>query len=135
VKETGRVLAVSGTTVTLAPDASSACFGCMNRECRQKRGILVAENKTGFPLSAGQQVETEYPLKTALAQGLPLLALPFLAFAAAYLASGLLVPVPGEGVRAAIGAAGLFAAGTALFLYRSRNPHKSRPQVIKIIGP
>lgn len=133
MKETGRVLAAAGDSVTLEMDASAACFGCMNRECRQKQGIITAENKTGLSLPVGRRVETEYPLKTALAEGLPLLILPFLACAAAYLVSGLLAPALDEGARAAIGAGGLFAAGTALFFYRRRRPLKSRPQVVRII--
>jgi hypothetical protein len=107
----------------------------MNQECRQKQGIVTAENKTGLPLSIGQRVETCYPLKSALAQGLPLLTMPFLACAAAYLVSGLISPVLGDPARAAIGTAALFAAGFALFVYRSKHPPQSRPQVVRIIEP
>jgi sigma-E factor negative regulatory protein RseC len=133
VKETGRVLAVAGNAVTVEQDASAACFGCMNRECRRKQGLITAENKTGLPLSAGQVVETEFPPKAALVQGLSLLLPPFLACAAAYLASGLPSPAPGDPVRAAIGAAALFAAGFALYFYRRKHPFKSRPVIVRVI--
>jgi positive regulator of sigma E activity len=105
----------------------------MNQECRRNQGIVTAENRTGLPLSAGQLVETELPLKTALAQGLPLLLLPFLACAAAYLVSGLLSPAPGEPARAAIGAAALFVAGFALYFYRRKHPFKTRPVIVRVV--
>jgi hypothetical protein len=78
-------------------------------------------------------VETEFPLKTALAQGLSLLALPFLACAAAYLASGLLSPAPGESARAALGASALFAAGITLYFYRRKHPFKTRPVIVGVL--
>ncbi|MDR0761027.1 MAG: SoxR reducing system RseC family protein [Treponema sp.] len=133
MKETGRVLAVTGDAVTVRHDASAACFGCMNQECRQKQGLITAENKTGLPLSAGQRVETEFPLKTALAQGFSLLALPFLACAAVYLVSGLLSSPPEEPIRAALGAAALFAAGFALYFYRRKHPFKVRPIIVRVL--
>jgi sigma-E factor negative regulatory protein RseC len=135
MKETGRVLTVTGDSVILQHDISAACFGCMKQECRQKQGLITAENKTGLPLSAGQQVETDYPLKTALAQGLPLLVLPFLACIAAYTVSGLLSPAPDDATRAAIGAVALFAAGFALFFYRRKRPFRTWPQVVRIVEP
>jgi sigma-E factor negative regulatory protein RseC len=135
VKETGRILTVTGDSVLLQQDTSTLCFGCMNRECRQKQGLITAENKTGLLLSIGQHVETGYPLKSALAQGLPLLILPFLACAAAYLVSGLISPALGDPARAAIGTAALFATGLALFVYRRKHPPQSRPQVVRIIEP
>jgi sigma-E factor negative regulatory protein RseC len=134
MKETGRVLAVAGDAVTVLQDASAACFGCMNQECRQKQGIITAENKTGLPLKAGQLVETEFPLTTALAQGVSLFALPFLACAAVYLASGFLSPALGEPVRAALGAAALFAAGIALYFYRRKHPFKTRPVIAGVLS-
>ncbi|MDR2071595.1 MAG: hypothetical protein LBP81_09305, partial [Treponema sp.] len=70
MKETGRVLSVAGDLVTVLQDASAACFGCMNQECRREQGIITAENRMGLPLRAGQVVETEFPLKTALGQGI-----------------------------------------------------------------
>jgi sigma-E factor negative regulatory protein RseC len=133
MKETGRVLAVAGDAVTVLRDASAACFGCMNQECRRKQETVIAENRTGLPLLAGQVVETEFPLKTALAQGLPLLALPFLTCAAVYLASGLSSPAPGEPVRAALGAAALFATGFALYFYRRKRPFKARPVIVRVM--
>jgi hypothetical protein len=105
----------------------------MNRECRRNQGILTAENRTGLPLSAGQLVETEFPLKNALAQGLPLLLLPFLACAAAYLISGLPSPAPGEPVRAALGTAALFVTGFALYFYRRKHPFKVRPLIVRVM--
>jgi sigma-E factor negative regulatory protein RseC len=133
VKETGRVVAVTGDLVTVLRDDSAACFGCMNRECLSKQGLVTAENKTGLPLSAGQQVETEFSLKTALAQGLPLLLLPFLACAAAYAVSGLLSPAWDDSVRSAIGAAALFAAGFALYFYRRKHPLKAWPIIVRVM--
>jgi sigma-E factor negative regulatory protein RseC len=135
MKETGRVLTVTGDSVILQQDISAACFGCMNRECRQKQGLITAENKTGLSLAAGQQVETDYPLKTALAQGFPLLALPLLACVAGYTVSGLLSPALGDPAQAAIGAAALFAAGFILFFYRRKYPFRARPRVVRIVEP
>jgi sigma-E factor negative regulatory protein RseC len=133
VKETGRVLTVADYAVTVLQDASAACFGCMNRECQQKQGIVIAENKTGLPLSAGCLVETEFPLKTALIQGVSLLLPPFLACAIAYVVSGLPSPVPNDAVRAAIGAAALFATGFALYFYRRKHPFKPRPVIVRVL--
>jgi sigma-E factor negative regulatory protein RseC len=133
VKETGRVLTVTGDAVTILQDTSAACFGCMNQECRRKQGIVIAENKTSLPLSAGCLVETEFPLKTALVQGLSLLLPPLLACAIAYLASGLPSPVPNDPVRAAIGAAALFATGFALYFYRRNRPFNHRPVIVRVL--
>lgn len=133
MKEAGRVLAVNGEAVTILRDASAVCFGCMNQECRKKQGVVVAENKTGLPLAAGQLVETEFPLKTALSQGLSLVLPPFLACAAAYAVSGLLTPPPGDAVRAALGAASLFVAGFALYGYRRRRPFKAGPVIVRVL--
>jgi sigma-E factor negative regulatory protein RseC len=132
VKEIGRVLAVTGDAVTVQHDASTACFGCMNQECRQKR-LITAENRTGFPLSAGQRVETDFPLKNALAQGFSLLALPFLACAVTYLVSGLPSPSPEEPIRAVLGAVALFIAGFALYFYRRKHPFKVRPVIVRVL--
>ena len=133
MKETGRVLAVTGEAVTVLHDASAACFGCMNQECLQKQGLITAENRLGLPLSAGQRVETEFLLKTALVQGFSLLALPFLACAAAYLVSGLPSPPPGEPIRAVLGVAALFVAGFALYFYRRKHPFKVRPVIVRVL--
>jgi sigma-E factor negative regulatory protein RseC len=133
MKEIGRVLAVTRDAVTIQHDASAACFGCMNQECRQKQGLINAENRTGIPLSVGQRVETEFPFKVALAQGFSLLALPLLACAAAYLVSGLPSPPPGEPVRAVFGVSALFAAGFAIFFYRRKHPFKVRPVIVRIL--
>ncbi|MDR2247510.1 MAG: SoxR reducing system RseC family protein [Treponema sp.] len=133
MREIGRVMAVTGDAVTVRHDASAACFGCMNRECRQNQGLIIAENTAGLPLSAGHRVETEFPLKTALAQGFFLLALPFLACAAAYLVSGLPPSPPEEPLRAALGTAALFAAGFALYFYRRKHPFKVRPVILRVL--
>ncbi|MDR3130594.1 MAG: SoxR reducing system RseC family protein [Treponema sp.] len=133
MKEAGRVLAVSGEDVTVLRDAAAVCFGCMNYGCQKKRETVVAENRTGLPVLTGQVVETEFPLKTALAQGLPLLLFPFFACAAVYLASGILFPASKEPLRAALGTAALFITGFIFCLYRRKHPFKTRPVITRII--
>jgi sigma-E factor negative regulatory protein RseC len=128
--ETGRVLAVSGDLVTVQQDASGACFGCMNQECRKNYGVITAKNRTGLPLAVGQEVTTEFPFKSVLGQAALLLLLPLLGFAVVYAASGLLFPALNEAARAACGVPALFAAGFALYLRHRRHPSETLPQVI-----
>jgi sigma-E factor negative regulatory protein RseC len=128
--ETGRVLSVSGDLVTVQQDVSGACFGCMNQECRKNSGIITVENRTGLPLTVGQEVTTEFPFKSTLGQAAFLLLLPLLGFALAYAAGGLLFPALNEAARAACGVLALFAIAFTLYVYRRKRPAKALPQVI-----
>jgi hypothetical protein len=129
----GRVHAVSGREVLIAPRENPACFGCM-KNCAEGRVLVAAVNPEKLPLLPGQMVETENSPPGLLLQGLAaLLPLPtgFLAFF--FLVCGLF-PAAGEGARAAAGALGLFLGGGLAFLIRRRYPAREISRITRIIG-
>jgi sigma-E factor negative regulatory protein RseC len=131
MRERGYVEGVSETAVTVRQERGIACFGCMNQECKNNRGLIIARNATGRELRAGQLVETDIPGSSILIETLGALLPPFLGFAAAYLASGLL-GLP-ESARAGLGALSLFAAAGLLYLYRRSFPARTGPEIIRIL--
>jgi hypothetical protein len=129
----GRVHAVSGREVLVAPRKDPACFGCM-KNCDEGRVLVTAVNPGKLPLRPGQLVETENSPPGLLLQGLAaLLPLPagFLAFF--FLIRGLF-PGVGEGAQAAGGALGLFLGGGLTFLIRRRYPPREINRITRIIG-
>lgn len=161
--ETGRVQAVSdgtcsgGTcsdgTITVQRETptdprSSACFGCMNGECRTSRdrplanrppvnrpqaGLIIAENRTGQELQPGQLVETEVTASSLIIQILTTLCLPLLGFAAVYILTGLIFPALSEGAQAACGVLGLFAVAGILYLIRRKFPSQAKISIVRVL--
>ncbi|MDR1909382.1 MAG: SoxR reducing system RseC family protein [Spirochaetaceae bacterium] len=129
--ERGCIETIGEETVTVRQERGIACFGCMNQECKNTRGLIIARNATGRELRAGQLVETDIPGASILIETLGALLPPFLGFAAAYLVSGLL-GLP-ESARAALGALGLFAAAGLLYLYRRSFPARTGPEIIRVL--
>ncbi|MDR0623544.1 MAG: SoxR reducing system RseC family protein [Treponema sp.] len=129
----GRVHAVTGGKVLIAPVENAACFGCM-KDCH-KRGVLAAaENRDTLSLKPGQMVETGYSPQDLLLQGLSTLLPPALGFIAGYVLVHALFPASGEGARAAGGAFLLFAAGAVTFLIRRRYPAKEMNRITRVIA-
>ncbi|MDR2258193.1 MAG: SoxR reducing system RseC family protein [Treponema sp.] len=127
----GRVHAVTGGKVLIAPAEKAACFGCL-KDCH--RGVLVtAENRDTLSLEPGQMVETENSPQGLLFQGLSTLLPPVLGFITGYALIQVLFPAAGEGARAAGGAFLLFAAGAVTFLIRRRYPAKETSRVKRVI--
>ncbi|MDR2483747.1 MAG: SoxR reducing system RseC family protein [Treponema sp.] len=132
MNQTALVREVSGPLVTVKPNPPAACFGCLQGECRDKAGLIVAENPAGFELAAGQVVETEFPGVHALRQALMAAVPPILGFAAAYFLAGLFLPASGEPLRAVCGVAGLFLAGFIRYRFRRSSP--ALPRIVRVIG-
>jgi positive regulator of sigma E activity len=117
----GRVHAVSGGTVLIAPKDNAACFGCL-KSCHEGRILVSAANPQKLPLRPGQMVETENSPPGLLFQSLAaILPLPA-GFLAGFLLISGLFPAAGEGARAAAGALGLFLGGALALVIRRRPP-------------
>ena len=115
--ETGKIRTIQGNIVTIVPDRSSACFGCMNHECKNGEGFLTAENPAALPLKQGQTVEVKAP-GVPVGQTLIVLLPPILGFIAGFFLARLLFPEAGEGAFAGMGVIFLFAA--AFIVYKAR---------------
>ena len=133
MKETGRISDIRGRMVTVLGGEIAACFGCMNQECKSNRRVITAENRRHLELSPGQFVEVENSTTGAFVQFLQAM-LPLLAgFIIGYLITWLGFPGSGDGVRTAVGFAGLFLTGFGVYMYRRKFPVKNNPEVTKIL--
>jgi sigma-E factor negative regulatory protein RseC len=130
--ETGKIKQVQGTSVTIARENNSACFGCLDQECKAKAFSYGAENTAGLPLRPGQVVETE-TVASPLKQGLAVLVPPLLGFIVGYTVIGAAFPTTGEPPRAAGGTLLLFVAAAAIYFIRRRNPPKIIRRVVRIV--
>lgn len=134
MNHTALVRDASGPLITVKPNPPAACFGCLQGECHDKAGLILAENPAGFELAAGQVVETEFPGVHAALQALLAVVPPLLGFAGAYFLAGLCLPASGEPLRAACGVAGLFVAGFIRCRFRRRLPAPALPRIVRILG-
>ncbi|MDR2782300.1 MAG: SoxR reducing system RseC family protein [Treponema sp.] len=130
----GRVYSIEEKTVFLSPE-QAGCFGCMAREHCRKPQLIAAENRTGRNLSPGQVVETEIAKRPRVSQALLSLRPPLAGFTAGFALAGVFFPLSGDGARGAIGIAGLFLAGFAVYALRKRFPDKTRPHIVRVIQP
>jgi hypothetical protein len=129
----GRIHAVAGTKVLIAPAENTACFGCM-KDCH-KRGILVAaENRDILLLKPGQIVETENSPRGLVLQGLSTLLPLVLGFVAGFSLTQSLFPFAGEGARAAGGVILLFTGGLVTLLIRRRYPAREINRIKRIVA-
>jgi sigma-E factor negative regulatory protein RseC len=119
--------------VTVFCGEITACFGCMNQECKSNKRIITAENSDHLDLSPGQVVEIENNSTSAFIQFLQAFIPLVVGFIAAYFIVRLLFPGSSEGMRAAAGSAGFLLAGVATYLYRKKFPVKNNPRVVKVI--
>jgi positive regulator of sigma E activity len=134
--EIGRVRTVWGDRVTIMPGPPGACFGCLNRACRARRDLITAENRARLPLSPGQVVETEFPRRFALAQGILVFLPPMAAFAAVWAVTGRFFPELPEPPRAFCGVIALVAVSALICLLRRFFPSSALPRVKRILsGP
>ncbi|MDR1566949.1 MAG: SoxR reducing system RseC family protein [Treponema sp.] len=135
--ETGTVAAVTGGRVTLRQDklGPETCFGCMNRECKQRQGLITAKNPFKLPLKPGQQVETELSRASVVSESIPALAIPFSGFIAGFFLTAACFPAAGDPARAFGGALLMLAFGLGFLLFRRRFPAKSLPVVVRVLEP
>jgi len=133
--ERGTVRAVNGSDVTIQQDMGAACFGCMNGECKGRKGLITAENRNGLDLKPGMLVETDIPRRGAAFQALLALCPPLAGYAGTFILTGIAFPALGEPVRAALGVAAL--ALTAFVCYRllRRSPPRAEIAIVRIIKP
>ena len=128
----GRIHAVSGREVLIAPREHTGCFGC-TKNCPEGRVLISAENRDNLPLSPGQVVEAENSPPGLVLQGFLALFPLFLGFLAGFLLTGGLFPSAVDGARAAGGALGLFAGGGLTLLVRRRYPAREKNRITRII--
>jgi len=133
VTETGTIREISGNRVIIVPEKGTACFGCMNAECKTNKGIITAENPKALALEKGQIVEINAPGISILGQVLMAFIPPSLGFAAGYFGACLLFPKAGEGVYAITGVVFLFIAAFLLYFVRKRRAAKETFTVINIV--
>jgi hypothetical protein len=130
---TGRIHAVAGKKVLIAPAENTACFGCL-KDCRKGRILISAENRGKLPLEPGQFVETEQIPRGLFFQGLGAVLPLALGFIAGYMLVYAAFPAAGEGSRAAGGALLLFTGGLVTVLIRRRHPAKEITRIKRIIS-
>jgi positive regulator of sigma E activity len=129
----GRVHAVSGREVLIAPAEQAACFGCL-KSCQNGRVLVSAANPGRLPLRPGQVVETENSPPGLLSQSLAAI-LPLAAgFLAGFFLMAGLFPAAGEGPRAAAAALGLFLGGGLAFAVRRRHPPRETNRITRILA-
>ena len=131
--EKGIVREIDGSRITIAPDRSAACFGCMNHECKTGNGLLTAENKFGLPIENGQIVEVETEAAALLPQAITALLPPVLGFLTGFILTRLLLPGAGEAVAAFIGLALLFGAARAVYKAKGKKPGETSYTITRII--
>jgi hypothetical protein len=129
----GRIHAVSGREVLIAPRGHTACFGCA-KNCPEGRVLISAENQDNLPLSPGQLVEAENSPRGLVSQGLSVILPLFLGFLAGFFFIGIIFPSAGEGARAAGGTFCLFAGGGLMLLIRRRYPAREKNRIIRVIA-
>jgi sigma-E factor negative regulatory protein RseC len=127
---TGRILSVSGSTVTVMPDLGDACFGCLNKDCKKRPPLITAENPGGLNLSPGQFVETSVSPPAAAGEAAFVLLPPAAAFAVGFWGIGHFLPGLGEG--ACILGAFVLAAFTVLARVLMRRPGSARSRIVRI---
>ncbi|MDR2619360.1 MAG: SoxR reducing system RseC family protein [Treponema sp.] len=135
--ETGTVAAVTGGRITLRQDkpGPETCFGCMNQECKQRRGLITAKNPLELPLKPGQQVETELSPLSVIPETILALGIPVLGFAAGFFLTAAFFPAAGDPARAFGGVLLMLAFGLGFLLFRRRFPAKALPVVVRVLEP
>ena len=126
--EKGRVLEIRGSLVTIVPD-KEVCFGCMNQECRGKKGFIEAENPYSLPLEKGQEVEITARAASLLRQALTVILPPAISFAAGYILARFFFPGAGEGAAILVGLILLF---TAAFIVYAVTGGKNKTKVFTV---
>ena len=129
--ETGVIREVNGNTVIVAHDAGSACFGCINHECKNRKLFFAADNPKALPLKIGQTVEVKASNVFSPVQALTAFVVPVLSFIAGFNLTRFLFPKAGEGAYAAAGVIFLFAAAFIVYLIRKKIPAKESPRYIE----
>ncbi|MDR2534726.1 MAG: SoxR reducing system RseC family protein [Treponema sp.] len=132
---TGIILTISEDIVTLSPETSAACFGCMRQECKTNARQFTAKNLLGLPLAVGQTVEVQTPKTALFSQGLQTIGSPLAGFLGGFMLVGLFVPFAGEAPRIAGGIGALFITAFITCLVRKRFPQAVMPKVIRICEP
>jgi sigma-E factor negative regulatory protein RseC len=120
----GRVLAITGDTVTIEPERPISCFGCM-QECKKGLAPVQAKAIGALELKPGQLVETAIPRNSLFTQAVTALLPPVAGFIAGFTAIGLIPPLTGDGPRAAGGVVLMFTASLCMYLFRRRFPAKT----------
>jgi positive regulator of sigma E activity len=131
--ERGKVREISGNRVTIIPDRSAACFGCMNMECKAGGGFLIAENPLGLPVETGQMVEAQTDAVSLIPQALTAFLPPNLGFTAGFIPTRRLIPGAGEAVAAFAGLALFFSAAFTLYKARRGKPGGTSYTVTRIL--
>jgi len=134
MKETGRILTITGKTITVRGGELGSCVGCSNDACKSAGSILNAENPLNLELKVGQLVEIDNPLGMTIKEGLVVLVLPVLVAVVVYALTAYRYPATSEELRAALAIAGLAAGFLGVFWVRKLFPTKSVPCVSGIVA-
>jgi len=133
--ETGIICEVKENQILVKPEKSSACFGCLNTECKKEGFLITAENPHNLALKAGLKVELEIPAKYKLLnQAFIAFLPPILGFLTGYLTVRTFFPFFGEGTALFMGLILLFAAACAVYRIRKIKPAESGYKVMRIIN-
>jgi positive regulator of sigma E activity len=131
--ETGRIKGISGNIVTIAPERSSACFGCMNHECKTGSGHIIAENNLSHPLKPGQMVEVNAESVSIISQALTAFLPPILCFIAGFALVRIIFSEVSEAIAAFIGLVFFFTAAIIVYYLRKKYPAGNVYTIVRII--
>ena len=132
--ERGTIREIRGRSLTIVPEKSDSCFGCMNMECKADKEFL-AENTLELPLEIGQRVEARAQSLPLLAQALAALLPPGLAFVSGYFITRFLFSGAGEGAFAFGGLILLFASAFTVYKLRKEKNTGITFRITKIFRP
>ena len=133
--ETGIIFQIKENLVLIIPEKSSACFGCLNTECKKEDFLITAENPHNLALKAGLKVELKIPANLMLLnQALIALLPPIFGFIIGYLTVRIFFPLSGEGIAIFTGLFLLFSAAYTVYRIRKMKPAESGYKVMRIIN-
>ena len=131
--ERGRIREIKGNNITIVPDLSDACFGCMKMECKTKGGILSAENPKSLNLEIGQTVELKNEDSSYFRQFVIAILPLFFGFILGFFLTRLIFPNLPEEFAAFVGVINLFLTAFIIYILRKKFPAKEHKRYVERI--
>jgi sigma-E factor negative regulatory protein RseC len=125
--EKGFVKEIREDRVIVAVTPTTACFGCMNEECKKAGNVIEALNKDGLTLQYGEEVSVDIPASRTVLDAARVFAPPAAAFLAVYLLGS---PLSwSDSLRASAAASALVVTGLCIYIWKKKHPPKTMPEI------
>ena len=131
--EVGVIREINEDRIIVIPTMGPACFGCMNQQCKDNGGLIIAENPKALPIMEGQKVRVRPPGLYLLGYIMATLLPPAFGFATGFFLVRRLFPGAGEGVIAGIVAGIFFATAFLVYKIRKKIPANMPYTVMRIV--